>query len=425
MSHQPDERRLPSWLNRNVASMGVTSFLSDLGHETATAILPAFMASLGLGPFVLGAIEGVADGVSSGVKLGAGWFSDRVGNRKGLATLGYFLTGISKASFAFAYGWMPILAGRVVGWFGRGIRGPVRDAMLADSVEPAARGHAFGFHRAGDTIGAVAGPALALWVLARTGAPDAAYRQLFLWTLLPGVAAAIVFAAFVREPSPARAHVDAEGRPRVPLPPRFHRFLIAVGLFGLADFAPTLLILRTTDVLAPTLGSGAATVAVGFYTLRNIIYAAGSYPIGALSDRMPRGILLAVGYACFITVALGAAVAPRGLWAFGIIFVMSGVVAAAQDTLEGAIAADLLPSRIRGTGYGALAAVNGFGDLLSSALLGLLWAKASAEIAFGLAAALAAAGAFVMHRATRDPAPLHDESTVTEPRATEETPRRI
>jgi MFS family permease len=145
-------------LNRNVAAIGLTSFLSDFCHEMATAVLPQFMQAIGASATMLGFIEGTADALSSFVKLEAGYHSDKIGHRKVWVVAGYFLTGISKALFAFAFAWPLILVGRVIGWFGRGIRGPLRDAMLADSVDARDRGKAFGFNRAGDTAGAVAGP---------------------------------------------------------------------------------------------------------------------------------------------------------------------------------------------------------------------------------------------------------------------------
>lgn len=95
---------------------------------------------------------------SSFVKLGAGYHSDKIGHRKTWTVFGYFLTAVAKPLFAFALGWPLILIGRVIGWLGRGIRGPLRDAMLAESVASKDRGKAFGFHRAGDTAGAVLGP---------------------------------------------------------------------------------------------------------------------------------------------------------------------------------------------------------------------------------------------------------------------------
>jgi MFS family permease len=153
------------WLNRNVLAFGLTSMLGDICHEMATAVLPQFMRTIGAGAAMLGLIEGIADALSSFVKLGAGFHSDKIGHRKAWAVVGYALTAGAKALFAFAMAWPLILVGRVLGWFGRGIRGPLRDAMLADSVAPHFRGRAFGFHRAGDTIVAVVGPLLAFWLL--------------------------------------------------------------------------------------------------------------------------------------------------------------------------------------------------------------------------------------------------------------------
>ena len=147
-----------SWLNRNVLGMGLTSLLCDAGHEMATAVLAGFLAVIGAPVYSLGIIEGMADALSSFVKLGAGWWSDRLGHRKAITTAGYALTGSAFLLFALAASWPLVLVGRVVAWFGRGIRGPSRNAMLAESVAPADRGKAFGFHRAADTLGAIHRP---------------------------------------------------------------------------------------------------------------------------------------------------------------------------------------------------------------------------------------------------------------------------
>src|SRR5713101_3653691 len=196
--------RPKQWLNRNVIGMGFTSLLSDAGHESATAVLPAFLSIIGASPIALGVIEGMADAVASFVKLGAGWYSDRVGQRKPVAVAGYFLTGVAKALFAFAWIWPLVLVGRVLGWFGRGIRGPLRDAMLAESVSPEDTGKAFGFHRAGDTLGAILGPLLAVLIIGYLEAapqadPSQPFRVVFLLTLIPGVGSALAFALMVTE----------------------------------------------------------------------------------------------------------------------------------------------------------------------------------------------------------------------------------
>jgi MFS family permease len=191
-----------NWLNRNVVGMTLASFFSDAGHEAATAILPLFLISIGAPATALGAIEGVADAVSSFVKPGAGWFSDRIGRRKPIAVLGYILTGLTTGLFALTTTWPQVLLVRAVGWFGRGIRGPVRDTMLAESVPAEARGRAFGFHRAGDTLRAIIGPLMALALislLAGREATQVTYRQIFIITLIPGLLSALAFVVLVKE----------------------------------------------------------------------------------------------------------------------------------------------------------------------------------------------------------------------------------
>lgn len=396
------------WLNRAVLGMGLTSFLADAGYETVSAVLPGFLTALGAPAAALGAIEGVADAVSSFVKLGAGWWTDRLGRRKPLVAAGYALSGAAGAVFAAATLWPVVLLGRTAAWFGRGIRGPGRDALLAESVPAADRGKAFGFHRAGDTLGAIAGPLLgaALLAVLRPHAgtdPAGPFRTLFLLTLIPGLGSALAFAVLVRErhraPQPGRklwASVAA-------LPAPFRRYLLGIGVFGMGDFAPTLLVLAATTLLTPTYGvHGAAEVGALLYALRNGLYALASYPAGALSDRFGRRGLLAGGIALGGLVTLGFAALFAGgsasLPLLLLLFALAGVFVGIQDALEGAEAADLVPDPgLRGTAFGVLGMVNGIGDLFSSVQLGLLW-QVSPALGFAYAAVLMLAGAALLAR---------------------------
>ena len=399
-----------AWLNRNVAAMGATSLLSDASHEAATAVLPGFLAVLGLPPFALGAIEGVADALASFIKLGAGWLGDRTGHRWGLAVGGYTLTGLMPLAFVLAASWPLVFVGKLFGWAGKGIRGPLRDAILTESVPAEARGRAFGFHRAGDTIGAVIGPLLGAAILAASGATAStdAFRTVFLVSLGFGILAALTFALFVRDPGSRAVHgLGFVGAIRSFAAP-FRRFLLAVGLFGMGDFAPGLLILAATTLLTPSLGIvQAGAVAALLYVARNVVYALGSFPVGAFSDRGGRGIrLLAGGYAIGALVAGGTAVAfvlaiDSIAW-FALLFLLSGVLAAVQDTLEGVITAELGGSGARATAFGALGAVNGTGDLVASAGVGLIWTVVSPVLAFALAAVAMGAGAVGLLVAGRD-----------------------
>jgi MFS family permease len=388
------------WLNRNVIGMALASFFSDAGHEAVTAVLPLFLASIGAPAAALGAIEGVADAVSSFVKLGAGWFSDRIGRRKPIAVFGYVLTGLSTGLFGLATAWLQVLLIRAIGWFGRGIRGPVRDAMLADSVPAQARGRAFGFHRAGDTLGAIAGPLLALALISSyTGgqAVEIRYREIFLISVIPGLLSALLFALLVRE---IRRNGQNAGlfQSIRELPRSFYYYLIGVGIFGAGDFAHSLLTLHAAQLLSPAFGvARAGQLAVGLYLVHNFFYAAMSYPIGALADRIGKRGLLAAGYGLAAVMSLGWILATPSPGFLGVLFALGGTFIAAEDSLEGALAADLLPGKARGTGFGILSSINGLGDFLSSLIVGLLFTTIDPAAGFIYAAILSLTGAVVIY----------------------------
>src|SRR6202008_2541192 len=135
------------WLNRTVLGVGLTSLFSDWSHETATSVLPAFLAAIGAGPAWLGVIEGIADGLSSFAKLAAGDYTDRLKHRKPLAIFGYALTALATASFALATNAYQVLTGRSLAWLGRGVRSPAKKALLAADVPAGAYGRAFGLER--------------------------------------------------------------------------------------------------------------------------------------------------------------------------------------------------------------------------------------------------------------------------------------
>ena len=371
--------------------IGVASFFSDLGHESATAILPMFLVSIGASPAALGTIEGVADAVSSFTKLAAGFYSDRLRKKKSVAASGYLLTGISTASFAVATNWVHLLIGRGVGWLGRGIRGPVRDVILSESIPAGDVGKAFGFDRALDTAGAVAGPILALWLVG-----FASYRQIFLFSIIPGILAAISFAWIIREPPVSTVEPRSFRMSLKELPPEFRRFLLAVGVFGVGDFAHTLLILRASQILSQSDPSGGSHTAVMLYVVHNVVYASASYPVGALGDRIGRTTLLAIGYALAGAMCLGFLLPSPSVAIMLILFSAGGFYIAIEDSLERAVAAELLPPTLRGTGFGVLASLNGFGDLISSSTVGLLWSTVSPEAGFLFAAVFSFGGALFM-----------------------------
>ena len=393
----PDTTEKQSWLNRTVLGVGLTSLFSDWSHETATAVLPAFLAAIGAGPVWLGAIEGIADGLSSFTKLAAGHYTDRLKRRKPLAVFGYAFTALATASFAFATHAYHVLFGRVSAWLGRGVRSPAKKALLAADVPPNAYGRAFGFERLMDTAGAIAGPLTALWLLEATGH---SYRKVFLWTLLPGLVAVAAFWLLVRErPIAARPQRSfLLGLKALPLP--FRRLLVGVGVFGAGDFSHTLLILYATQMLAAGHGMArAASLAVGLYTLHNVFYAGSAYLSGWLSDHVPsRKAVLAAGYALAGVTALLLCTGTHSLWLLAVIFVLAGLYVGTEEALEDSLSAELVPKEQHGMAFGTLAAVNAFGDFLSSLMVGFLWRAFNVQTAFAASALLFIIGAILILR---------------------------
>src|SRR5512136_3038508 len=302
----------PRWLNRTVLGIGLASLFSDWSHEIATTVMPAFLATMGVAAFWVGLIEGVADGVSSFSKMASGYYTDKLRRRKPVAVIGYLVTALGTASFGLATAAWHVLLARAFAWLGRGVRTPVRKALLAGAVTKETYGRAFGFERMMDTCGAIVGPASALALLA---AVNHHYPTLFAWTLVPGLVAAalIAFVVVEKERQPVK-HISF-GESLRALPKPFRRFLVAVGLFGAGDFAHTMLILLATQRLTPTLGAArAATIAVGLYLLHNVLYAGFAFVAGWLADHFDKRRLLAGGYALAALMAAAIIVLPLNVW---------------------------------------------------------------------------------------------------------------
>ncbi len=383
------------WLNRTVLGVGLTSLFSDWSHEIATAILPAFLATIGAGPAWLGAIEGIADGLSSFTKLGAGHYTDRWKKRKPIALFGYAFTALATASFAFATHAYYVLFGRAAAWLGRGVRSPAKKALLAADVAPEAYGRAFGLERLMDTVGAIAGPLTALWLLQVT---HNSYRTVFLWTLLPGMIAVASFWLLVRERPIERREKQSFLTGLRNLPSTYRRFLLAVGIFGSGDYSHTLLILFAARMLTPAHGAGrAASMAVGLYTLHNVFSAGSSYLSGWISDHVKhRKLVLSAGYALAGITAILLMFAPSTFWPLVLIFILAGLYVGTEEALEDSLAAELIPKEQHGMAFGTLAAINAGGDFLSSLLVGFLWSAVSIQAAFALPAALSFLGALLV-----------------------------
>jgi MFS family permease len=384
------------WLNRTTAGVALASLFSDVSHELGTAVLPGVLLSIGAGPAALGLVEGMADGISSIAKLWGGVATDRVRRRKPLASIGYLVTAVGMAAIGLCTSAWQVLLCRVTAWIGRGSRSAPRDFLMAQAVRAKTRGRAYGMERAADALGAVIGPLVALSALAWGLAP----RRIMIGSLVPGLLAFLSITLLVRErrqaataaPLGIRASLAGTGVP-------FRRYLGGILVFGCGDFSRTLLILYVTQHVSGSLFSfSGAKLAIALYVVHNAVSALAAFPLGALGDRVGHRTVIVAGYLLAAGTTAGFAWAPSTPRVIVLLFVASGVYIACEEVAEKAYAVDLLPRATRGTGLGLLAAVNGIGDMISSAMVGMLWAAypSSPGIGFVMAAGFQLAGGVVV-----------------------------
>ena len=376
------------WLTRTVLAISLSSFFSDACYEGIIPLMPMLVTVLGGGALALGLIEGIADALAAVFKLYGGVVADSSRRRRGWAAAGYVGVGLFMPAIGLATSVASIAVLRSFAWISRGFRIPIRNAMLADAGGTAVN-RVFGFERAMDSAGAVAGPIIALILVA---ALHVSIQNAILVGVLPGILAAIMYFAVRdqrRTASPrTRLHVALAG-----LPSRFHRYLFASGLFGIGNFSATLLVLVATNLLVPRMGiAGAAALSTALYLIHNAAAAAFSYPAGMLADRFGSGRVLACGFALYVGAYVTLATAPESLVVIGIVFLLAGGGLALVEPMESAFATTLLPAARRGIGFGALAAVNGIGDLASSAGVGALWQVFGSRVAFLTAGIICALG---------------------------------
>jgi MFS family permease len=364
----PASRRGLRGLSRNVFVLGWVSLLTDMASEMLYPVLPLFITgTLGASPAVLGLIDGVAEGGSSVLRWVAGAFSDRFRKRKPFVVAGYSISAISKPLMglaAYAIGWPLLFAGRLLDRTGKSIRTGARDALIADSTDPAQRGLAFGLHRAMDTAGAVLGPLLALAII--TIKPNVPLAWLFFVALVPGALSALLAQVAVKD-IPHEAHADAAPPPILQSYPRPLWHLIgAVALFALGNSSDAFLILRSKE-----LGLSFAQVILAFAGY-NVIYALAATPLGGLSDRIGRKPVVAAGWIVYALVYLGFAASRSSAAPWGLLAIY-GLYQAMTEGVTKALISDVVSKDQRAGAIGLFYTVAGLGQFLASVIAGALW----------------------------------------------------
>jgi MFS family permease len=388
------------WLTKTVLILSVVSFLNDMAGELLYPVLPLYMAGIGFGALWIGILEGVAEAVSG---LAKGWFgewSDKKGVRLPFVRFGYLLSALSKpliALFSFAP-WAVLM--RTGDRLGKGVRTGARDALLADETEPKVRGKVYGFHRAMDTLGAVAGPCIALWWL--NAHRDVSYKPLFLYALFPGLlAVALLF--LIRE----KRKSTGAGIPRSPFSSlkywkratsEYRKLVIGILIFTVFNSSDMFLLLLVKKTFAEDITFGKISVSpdmfvVGLYIFYNIIYAVFSWPAGWLSDKLGAKKLMLAGlfffalaYGGMTLVAFGSG---SGIGFIATCFFIYGLFSACTDGVSKAWLSRLSSKEEKATSLGLFAALASLGTLVASVLAGALWVSAGPVAVFILPAAAA------------------------------------
>jgi len=348
----------------NIILLGITSLLTDISSEMVYPILPIYLVNqLGAGPAILGLIEGIAESLSSLLKVFSGYFSDKTKSRKPFTIAGYSASAVGKLLLYASFNWWFVLAARTVDRFGKGVRTAPRDALIADSAHDKKKGAAFGLHRAMDTLGATIGVLAAYLIITKY---KGAFKNIFLFSLIPALFG-VLFLFFVKEnkgrirASAARVQFKWSA-----LDKRLKYFLVFTFIFALGNSSNQFLLLRAKD-----LGSPLSQVIL-FYLVYNIIFGLVTYPASRLSDSIGRKKLLVLGYLFYGLVYLWFAVnsSVNSLW---FMFGVYGLYTAFTEGVEKALVADIAPVQMRATAIGLHATLVGIGLLPASLLAGILW----------------------------------------------------
>jgi MFS family permease len=383
----PQRRSERQKLPRDIWALGFVSMFMDISSEMIHGLLPVFLvAVLHSSTAAVGLIEGIGEATAAVSKLFSGWLSDRIGKRKALTVLGYGLGALSKPLFAMAPTVPWVLVARFSDRLGKGIRGAPRDALIGDLVPHMHRGAAYGLRQSLDTVGAVAGPLLAIALMAVLHGD---FRLVFWIATIPGLVSVVILMTSVREPATLRVTTETG---RTILWSEFRRLdapfwaIVTIGaVLTLARFSEAFLILRAE-------GAG---LSIAFAPLvlvaMNIVYSASAYPVGILSDRLDRRRMLIAGFGMLILADLVLALAAQ-LWVVMLGVCLWGLHMGMTQGLLAALVADAAPAPLRGTAFGLFNLASGIALLVASVVAGLLWERVGPYVTFVVGAGFTVAG---------------------------------
>src|SRR3989344_1731524 len=348
-------------LNQNVFFMGMVSFFNDFSNEMILSVFPAFFAGvLKAGAASLGMVEGIADGASQFIKIFSGRYSDKIQKRKLPAVLGYALSVAVRPFYINASTLLGVLTPRVIDRVGKGLREAPRDSLISLSVQKEELGKSFGFHRAMDTVGGIAGPLTAYLILRYM--PNN-FNAVFLCAFVIGLLAIFSF-VFIKEVKVVAQYVSNKNS-RIPLPPHFFSSLLSFFILSLGTLPVALMLLRIADF-----GYDLSTIPL-FYLIYSVSVSIFSIGAGNLADKIGDRKVLFLGYVILLLSYF--ALSFHGMVALVISFVLLGLFSAFTDGIQRAYISRISAPEARGTAIGFLNGASGLGFLFAGIVGGLIW----------------------------------------------------
>lgn len=356
-------------ISRTVWILSLVSLFTDVSSEMLYPIMPIYLKEIGFSILLIGVLEGVAEATAGLSKSYFGKLSDISGKRLPFVRLGYLLSALSKpmmAMFTFP-AW--IFFARTSDRIGKGLRTGARDAMLSDEATPQTKGRVFGLHRAMDTLGAVMGPASALFFLYFY---PGSYKTLFYLAFIPGVLA-ISFTFLIHERNKPQKKIDLTAASVFSFaqywkesPASYKKLLIGLLVFTCINSSDVFLLLKVKEAGLDD------TSVIGVYIFYNLIYAVAAYPIGKLSDRIGFKNTFIIGLILFALVYTGMAVANQ-FYHFFILFFLYGLYAAATESVAKAWISNITDKKDTATAIGTYTGFQSICAMIASGLAGWIW----------------------------------------------------
>lgn len=371
--------------NRNIFFTGLTSFFTDTSSKMVYSVMPLFLMSIGASKTTLSLIEGIAESTAAIVKTLSGLRSDKIGRNKPLMFIGYAFTAIVTPFYAWVVSPVQVLYLRFLERFGKGMRTAPRDSLIAGSASGGKMGKSFGFHKAMDNAGAIAGPLMAFFLLKYF---PANFRIIFLAAAIPAFIGLITILLFIKEAKKSQDGLYSKFSFR-DFSKKYYIILGIIFIFTLGNSTDALLIVKANEV-----GVKLAFIPL-VYLIFNVVSVIFSVPLGGLSDRIGREKLLIFGYLIYAVVYFGFGFTSK-ISMIVILFALYGIYSSSTDSVQKAMISDNLDSNKRGTGLGMYNAMLGLTLLPASIIAGVLYDKVNSSIPFYFGASTAFLSAFLM-----------------------------